>query len=78
MVAYNLENYPRRDAMIRVVYFATTSLSTVGFGDFHPKGDIERMVCAFMLLCGVMMFSYIVGNLINLLSNYKTYVGDFD
>jgi hypothetical protein len=40
------------------VYFAFTSLSTVGFGDYHPRGDIERVVGAFLLLFGVAIFSY--------------------
>jgi hypothetical protein len=42
------------------MYFAFTSLSTVGFGDFHPRGDVERIYGAFMLLFGVAIFSYIL------------------
>ena len=44
-----------------VVYFAFTTLSTVGFGDYHPKGEIERIITTFILLCGVACFSYIMG-----------------
>lgn len=45
-----------------LTYYAFTSLSTVGFGDFHPKSDAERVVCAFMLMGGVGIFSIIMGN----------------
>ena len=46
------------------LYFAFTSLSTVGFGDFYPINDHERLVGAFVLLGGVAAFSYILGELI--------------
>ena len=47
------------------IYFAFTSLSTVGFGDYYPVSSLERVVGAFVLLIGVAMFSYILGELIN-------------
>lgn len=52
---------------LKVVYFAFTSLSTIGFGDFHPKSDFERSMCALILLFGVAIFSYIMGIFINIL-----------
>ena len=53
-----------------VVYFAFTTLSTVGFGDYHPKGEIERIITTFILLCGVACFSYIMGQFIEILMNF--------
>ena len=52
---------------ILLTYFAFTSLSTVGFGDLHPRSDFERLACAFILLFGVAIFSYIMGNFIEIL-----------
>ena len=52
---------------IIVTYFAFTSLSTVGFGDYNPRSDIERLLCAFILLFGVAIFSYIMGNFISII-----------
>jgi voltage-gated potassium channel len=45
------------------MYFAFTSLSTVGFGDYYPVSDLERLISSIILLIGVAMFSYILGNL---------------
>jgi potassium voltage-gated channel Eag-related subfamily H protein 8 len=56
--------------LIACMYFAFTSLSTVGFGDFNPRGDIERILCAFILLFGVAIFSYIMGNFIDILDQF--------
>jgi len=53
-----------------LTYFAFTSLSTVGFGDYVPRSNLERAVGAFMLLSGVAIFSYIMGNFIQILNNF--------
>ena len=47
---------------IAATYFAFTSLSTVGFGDLHPKSDAERLICAFVLMMGVAIFSIVMSN----------------
>ena len=49
-----------------VVYFMFTTLSTVGFGDFHPKSEIERVFMTFILLVGVACFSYIMSQFISI------------
>jgi len=60
------------------VYYALTSLSTVGFGDFHPKTDIERIMCAIVLLFGVAIFSYIMGEFIAILAQVQEIAADLD
>ena len=60
------------------MYYAFTTLSTVGFGDFYPKSDNERIFCAIILVGGVMIFSYIMGNFITMINSYKSMNGDFD
>lgn len=58
------------------IYYSFTTLSTVGFGDFHPKSDTERIYVALFMLFGVMIFSYIMGNFIAMLHNFKGQYGD--
>jgi len=53
------------DATIKVIYWGLTSLSTVGLGDLHPRSNAERLVVAFLLLSGVAIFSYIMGEFID-------------
>ena len=66
------------ETLIITTYFAFTSLSTVGLGDFHPRGNIERVCTAFMLLFGVAIFSYIMGNFIEILSEFKEFHKELD
>ena len=56
---------------ISQTYFAFTSLSTVGFGDFHPRSDSERIFASFILLTGVSMFSYIMSKFIEMMNLLK-------
>lgn len=49
------------DLLVKEFYFAITTLSTIGYGDFHPVSKIERVIAAFILLLGVSIFSFIMG-----------------
>jgi hypothetical protein len=53
-------------------------LSTVGFGDYCPRSNAERAIGAFMLLIGVALFSYIMGNFIDILDNYRSFEDDIN
>lgn len=59
------------DDFILLVYYSFTSLSTVGFGDYNPKSNTERILIAFFLLFGVAIFSYIMGNFITILQTFN-------
>jgi hypothetical protein len=43
----------------------------VGFGDYNPRSDQERLFIAFGLLFGVAIFSLIMGNFIEMIGQIK-------
>ena len=55
------------------VYYAFTSLSTVGFGDYYPCSDMERIICAIMLLFGVAIFSFVMGKFIEMIEKVQEF-----
>ena len=59
------------DRLIKIWYFALTTLSTIGFGDMSPVSVQERFIGAFILLIGVAVFSFIMGEFIEILMRYK-------
>ena len=61
------------DAMIVLCYFSFTSLTTVGFGDYNPRSDWERLFIAFGLLMGVAIFSVIMGIFIEIVDKVEKY-----
>ena len=40
------------------IYWALTTLVTVGYGDITPKNLYETAFCSFTLLCGTLVFGY--------------------
>lgn len=61
---YDFSGYHK---MITNMYFALTTLSTIGLGDFTPISNIERIFGSFLLLFGVAAFSYIMGDLLTMI-----------
>lgn len=78
MLTFDLEHKTNMEALITAIYFAFTSLTTVGFGDYHPRGNLERVCGAFILLSGVAIFSYIMGNFIQILEEMKAFARDLE
>ena len=78
IVNYGLQFKNTMENTIILTYFSFTSLSTVGFGDYAPISNLERLIGAFMLLSGVAIFSYIMGNFIEILEKYKAFNKDYE
>ena len=53
-----------------------TSLSTIGFGDYYPVNDFERLLISFVILFGVAIFSLFMGQLLEMISNIKSIYSD--
>ena len=66
------------EQVIIATYFALTSLSTVGLGDYYPMSDIERLLGSFVLLAGVLMMSYVLSSLRFMIKNIDKLNGEFE
>lgn len=44
-----------------MTYFAFTTLSSVGFGDYYPRNTQERIVMIIIFLFSLTVFSAILG-----------------
>ena len=65
-----------RTQLIVSCYYALTTLSTVGYGDYFPISSLERIIAVIIMLGGVAFFSYIIGNFIEIISNTKMGTSD--
>ncbi len=61
-----------------MTYFAFTSLSTVGFGDYYPKNSFERLMCAMILFVGNFVFGIIIKNFGEMMAEIKAFNYDND
>ena len=58
------------DQLTIYLYFAFTTLSTIGLGDYHATSTFERVVSCFIFLIGVAFFSYIMGILTEIINKF--------
>lgn len=63
--------------MVIALYFSFTTLSTVGFGDYAPRTNDERIVGIFILVFGVAIFSIIMGSFVEILQKFKSLNEEF-
>jgi hypothetical protein len=62
--------------MVTCMYFMSTSLSTVGLGDIYAVTSAERVLCIVLLFIGVILFSYIMNQVIDVIYKYHMYFDD--
>ena len=67
-----------KERVIASTYFAFTSLSTVGFGDFHPTNSFERLWCALIIYFGNAIFGVIIGMFNDMINDLKSFDHDMD
>jgi len=75
ITVYKLESLSEIERLIVSSYFILTTLTTVGYGDYVATNNAERFVVIFIMLLGVGMFSYVMGNLNELISSYEKNTG---
>ena len=53
LIMFNLENSEMFEDFFDAVYWATTTLTTVGYGDIYPETDLGRIISMFSAIFGV-------------------------
>ena len=51
------------------IYWALTTLTTVGYGDITPTNDLERLYALAALLVGALVFGYLLSAVGSMMSN---------
>lgn len=54
---------------VRSLYWAITTMTTVGYGDITPGRTVEYVLAMFVMLLGASMYAFIIGNIASLFSN---------
>lgn len=58
------------DIYLIAVYFAVTTISTVGYGDISANNNIERVFCLIIMVIGVTLFTTAASTITQIMSSY--------
>ena len=78
ILANNLNETSDSTKLVVTCYFALTTLSTVGYGDYYPISTLEMLMTVTIQLCGVAFFSYIMDTFMKTMEKFKKKVTDID
>lgn len=54
------------------IYWAFTTLCTVGYGDISGFTNLEKIICIAWMICGLYFFSFTIGSLSSMMSSIDT------
>jgi CRP-like cAMP-binding protein len=50
-------------------YWSITTLATVGYGDIRATNSTEMIICSFVMLIGIFLYSYVISSITSLIGN---------
>ena len=53
-------------------------MTTVGYGDYTPRNDIEKVVAIVLMIIGITFFSYVLNSFTAILTTYDKKLGAID
>jgi hypothetical protein len=63
----------QNDYYIRSLYWAVTTLTTIGYGDITPQTNAARLFCMVIMILGVGVYGIVIGNVANMIQNANRY-----
>lgn len=69
---YGMTDTSNYELYITAFYFTVTTIVTVGYGDITAVSVGEKIVCIFLMLIGVIAFSFGTGALSSIIASYDT------
>ena len=72
VVRMGLENKSKGSLYLFSLYWAITTLTTVGLGDMNAGTPTERGICILWMMFGVGFYSFTVGSISSVLSSMDT------
>jgi hypothetical protein len=69
VVTLGIKNSSATRQYIYSLYWAVTTMTTIGYGDITPNRDIEYILSTIIMVLGASIYAFIIGNIASLFSN---------
>jgi hypothetical protein len=69
LISGNPDDVALRPLYVRSFYWTITTLTTIGYGDITPQGEVQTVFVIFIELLGAAMYGMVIGNIANLIAN---------
>lgn len=73
-----IEGYSQDRKLLYLLYFITTTLASIGFGDFFPTNRYEKGFIMLVIIFGIASYSYIMGIFNSSISEYNEIMSEPD
>lgn len=73
MIETKYANEQMIDQYINSMYWSITTLTTVGYGDITPSTNIAKIFTMFVMVLGVGMYGFVIGNISQILNDRNRY-----
>jgi len=60
---------PTWEGYLRGLYWCIVTVTTIGYGDITPQNNVEIIYAIGVMIVGVSMYGYVIGNIATLLTN---------
>lgn len=77
-VGYPIGERNDLEKYVAAMYWALTTMTTIGYGDIIPKTTVERCLTILCMIIGAFIFAYGLTNVCTLLFNHNKYQVDFE
>ena len=76
------ENQSILSNYVSALYWTTTTLTTVGYGDIVPHTNIEKLYAVFVMIIGVGFYGYLIGNVVSVITKrdpaYEKFINNLE
>ena len=75
---FGLMDMPSSQTQIISAYYSFTTLSQVGFGDYYPISNIERIICSGLMFLGVAVYSFVGNNFYLMVESLQNFDKEYE
>ena len=77
MILEQLQDSSIAEKYVNSLYYAFTTMCTVGYGDFHPTTINERIMTMVCMIISSGMFAFIIGDIGKIVSSFNMLAESF-